>query len=190
MAKFQTGDDIMMKIYTKTGDKGKTRLYDNTEVDKDSIRVEAYGTIDELNSMLGLAKSLTEYVEIKNIVIRVQRELFDVGGELATTDGGNFPEKITEENIQWFEEEIDNLLYKIGKDQMFQFILPGTNSASGAMHCARTICRRAERRIITLSREAEIRPMLIKYVNRLSDLIYTMARYMEDEEQKVEFKKD
>ncbi|SHJ14944.1 cob(I)alamin adenosyltransferase [Geosporobacter subterraneus DSM 17957] len=176
-----------MKIYTKTGDKGQTSLYDNTRVDKDSLRVESYGTIDELNSSLGLARNFVEDQEIVEILYRIQRELFDVAGELATKDREKFPEKVQENHIEVLEKYIDTYIEKI--DKMDKFIIPGSNKASASLHVARTVCRRAERRILSLSREEQVSPFLIKYVNRLSDVIYALARYSETDLKYVEFEK-
>lgn len=176
-----------MKIYTKTGDKGETSLYDSTRVYKDSLRVESYGTIDELNSCIGFARNFVEDHEIVEILYQIQRELFDVAGELATKDREKFPEKIQEKHIHALEKIIDVYIEKI--DKMDKFIIPGSNKASASLHVARTVCRRAERRILTLSREESVSPMLIKYVNRLSDVIYALARYLETELKYVDFEK-
>lgn len=178
-----------MNIYTKTGDKGQTSLYDQHRVYKDDIRVEAYGTIDELNSALGMAKNFIQDEAIFTHVEWVQRMLFDVAGELATREGATFPERVSSKDIEQLEAWIDFYIDKMGRDQVFQFILPGSNKASGALHMARTICRRAERRMITLSKEAEISDTVIKFINRLSDCIYTFGRYLEDELTLIEFKK-
>lgn len=166
-----------MKIYTKTGDKGQTSLYDNTRIDKDSIRVESYGTIDELSSSIGLARTFIDDREIIDILLRVQRELFDVAGELATVDRNKFPEKINEEHVTWLEVVIDTYIQKI--PNINKFIIPGSSRASAALHVARTVCRRAERRIITLSKDEYVNPILVKYVNRLSDALYALARFLE-----------
>lgn len=176
-----------MKIYTKTGDKGKTSLYDGTRVDKDSLRVDCYGTVDELNSTLGLARNFIEDEEIVNKIYEIQRELFNVAGELATSDGEKFPQRVTDDKIADLEVFIDTLLERMPK--VDQFIIPGSNKGSAALHVARTVCRRAERRVITLSRHETIGPLLIKYVNRLSDTIYAMARYIETELILVNFEK-
>lgn len=176
-----------MKIYTKTGDKGQTSLYDNTRVDKDSLRVESYGTIDELNSYLGFARNFIEDTEIIDIIYRIQRELFDAAGELATLDREKFPEKISEEHVEYLESIIDNYLARIPK--VDKFIIPGSNKASAALHVARTICRRTERRIITLGKHEQVSPILIKYINRLSDCIYALGRYLETDLKYVEFNK-
>jgi len=178
---------FVMKIYTKTGDKGKTSLYDNTRVDKDSIRVDCYGTIDELNCSLGFAKNFVDNDEIVEEINKIQRMLFNVAGELATMDGSKFPHPVKEEDVEYLEKLIDNFMGRA--NNIPKFILPGSSKASGALHMARTICRRAERRIITLSKEETVSPVLMKYVNRLSDAIYAMARFLEDEVVLVEFDK-
>lgn len=170
-----------MKIYTKTGDKGQTSLYDKHRVYKDDIRVEAYGTIDELNSALGMAKNFVQDEGIFGHIEIIQRALFDVAGELATRNGSEFPERVGIKEIEQLEGWIDFYIDKMGRDQVFQFILPGSNKAAGALHIARTICRRAERRMITLAKEADVSDTVLKYVNRLSDCIYSFARYLEDE---------
>lgn len=169
----------MIKIYTKTGDKGQTSLYDSTRVDKDSLRVESYGTVDELNSALGFARNFVEDQMVIDIIYKIQRELFDVAGELATMDREKFPEKISEEHVKALENIIDEYINKI--DKIDKFIIPGTNKASASLHVARTVCRRAERRILTLAKHEPISEILIKYVNRLSDVIYTLARFLETE---------
>lgn len=176
-----------MKIYTKTGDSGETSLYDGKRVKKDDIRVESYGTVDELNSMLGLARNFIDDNEIVNIIYNVQKELFNVAGELATENTDNFKEKITEEHIEYLEKIIDNYLEKIPK--VDKFIIPGTNKASASLHVARTVCRRAERRILTLKREEHISDKLIKYINRLSDTLYALARYLESDLKYINFDK-
>jgi cob(I)alamin adenosyltransferase len=179
-----------MKIYTKTGDKGQTSLFDNTRVDKDSIRVESYGTMDELNSSIGLARSFIKDEEIRKILFDIQRSLFDVAGELATTKGEDFPEKITKTDIKKLEGIIDQYLDKMNEEEKSMFIIPGSNRESAALHVARTICRRGERRILTLSKEADIREDLIRYVNRLSDVLYTVARFLETNLSYVDFDKE
>ncbi|AOY77446.1 cob(I)yrinic acid a,c-diamide adenosyltransferase [Clostridium formicaceticum] len=176
-----------MKIYTKTGDYGETSLYDGKRVRKDDIRVESYGTIDELNASLGFARNYIEDEKIIEIIYRIQAELFDVAGELATVNKDKFSQKIREEHINFLEKTIDEYLEKI--DEINAFIIPGTGKASASLHVARTVCRRAERRVLTLSTEADVSPILIKYINRLSDLIYAIARYLEKELKYVVFKK-
>lgn len=179
----------MLKIYTRTGDSGETSLYDGARVPKDSIRVESYGTIDELNSSLGMARQYSTNDEITAILLKLQRSLFNVAGELATTVGDTFPEKINDTDVKWLEDTIDHYLDLMNRDQVFQFIIPGSNLLSASLHVSRTICRRAERRILSLNEDAQVRPVLIKYVNRLSDALYAMARYSETDLILVEFKK-
>lgn len=168
-----------MRIYTKSGDKGKTSLFDNTRVKKNSARVESYGTVDELNSSLGFAKNFVEDEEVYNIIHTIQRKLFNLAGELATLDGDSFPKRISEEDIDFLEENIDHYLSQMNKEEKSMFIIPGSSKVSGALHQSRTICRRAERRVVTLAEKESINELLLKYINRLSDLIYTLARYLE-----------
>jgi cob(I)alamin adenosyltransferase len=179
-----------MKIYTRSGDKGNTSLFDNSRVPKDSTRVESYGTLDELNSQLGMARSMLKNKEIAGTIKKIQRQLFNVAGELATPDSDEFPERVEQADIEGLEEIIDGLLEKMNKEQLNKFIIPGSNRCSAALHVARTICRRAERRIISLAREEDIREEVLKYVNRLSDVIYSLARYVESELDYVDFKKE
>ena len=175
-----------MDIYTKTGDGGETSLFDNKRVSKDSIRVESYGTVDELNSFLGLSKNYVEDDEIYNVLSKIQNKLFTVGALLATEDNSKLPYKISEEDIEYLEGKIDFYMGKVKKAT--GFVVPGSGKASAYLHVSRTICRRAERRIITLSRSGDIDSQVIKYVNRLSDLLYAIGRYLEEKEEKVEFK--
>ncbi len=132
-----------MKIYTKTGDKGQTSLYDGTRVDKDNIRVESYGTLDELNSYIGLC---TNYAndEDKKILRDIQIKLFSISAELATKEEGKYKNKVSEDDIKNLEEIIDSYIKKI--DKMDAFIVPGTSLISANLHIARTICRKSERR--------------------------------------------
>lgn len=174
-----------MKIYTKTGDKGQTSLYDGTRVDKDSIRVESYGTVDELNSYIGFASKFVNDDSIKEDLKKIQMRLFFVAGELATVEEGKY--KIKDEDIKALEKIIDDYLPKIrGADA---FIVPGSSEDSASLHVARTICRRAERRIISLKRHEEVSDTLLKFVNRLSDVLYTYARFLESELAIMDFEK-
>lgn len=173
-----------MKIYTKTGDKGQTSLYDGTRVDKDSIRVESYGTIDELNSYIGLCIHYINEDE-KKVLFNIQRDLFYIGSELATKNTEKLNKVVTDNDIKNLENVIDKYMGEAkGIDS---FIIPGTSLASAHLHIARTICRRAERIIISLSKIEEVNPMLIKYINRLSDALYAIARYSEDKLIPMEF---
>lgn len=176
-----------MKIYTKTGDKGQTSLYDGTRIDKDSLRVESYGTVDELNSSLGFAIKFVEDESIQQSLKKIQMRLFFVAGELATIEEGKYKYKVNEEDILALEKVIDDYLPKIsGADK---FIVPGSSTAAAALHVSRTICRRAERRILTLKRNEEVSDVLLKFVNRLSDVIYTYARYLESDLTIMDFEK-
>ncbi|WP_352418129.1 cob(I)yrinic acid a,c-diamide adenosyltransferase [Proteiniborus sp.] len=174
-----------MSVYTKTGDKGQTSLFDNKRVDKDDLRVESYGTIDELNTFLGLSKNYIEDKDIYKLIHQIQRKLFDIGAELATEDELKKPVTIKEEDVVFLENKIDKYTERIKKPDYF--IIPGAGKASAFLHVARTVCRRAERRIITLSKGAKVNYHLIKYINRLSDLIYILARCTEDGFEEVKF---
>ena len=167
-----------MKIYTKTGDKGQTSLYDGTRIDKDSIRVDSYGTIDELNSYIGLCMHYVNEDE-KKALFNIQRDLFYIGAELATKNTEKLTKVVTEDNITYLEDMIDK--YMGQSKGLDYFIIPGTSLASAHLHIARTICRRCERIIISLNKIETINPLLIKYINRLSDVLYAIARYSEDE---------
>ncbi|MBT9153820.1 MAG: Cob(I)yrinic acid a,c-diamide adenosyltransferase [Firmicutes bacterium] len=174
-----------MKIYTKTGDAGDTSLYDGTRVAKDDIRVESYGTVDELTSLLGLAKTFVEDEAMRALLHKMQKDLFRVAGELATTDGAKFPHRIGEGDTTGLEKVIDEYVARMAP--VDKFIIPGNTQASAALHVARTVCRRAERRILTLSRHVPVSAELIKYVNRLSDAIYALARFLEGQQSYVEW---
>lgn len=166
-----------MNIYTKTGDKGQTSLYDGSRIDKDSIRVDSYGTIDELNSYIGLCMHYVSE-DIKKVLFDIQRDLFYIGAELATKNTDKLNKVVIEEDIINLEHIIDKYM---GKSKgLDSFIIPGTSLASAHLHIARTICRRAERIIISLNKMENINPLLIKYINRLSDTLYAIARYSEE----------
>ena len=174
-----------MTIYTKTGDKGKTSLFDNKRVFKDDTRVEAYGTVDELGAFMGVAKNYVEDKEMYDFIYNIQNKLFTLASILATEDPGKIKHHIKEVDIDDLEKIIDIYMGRLGDPT--GFIVNGSGKRSGHLHVARTVCRRAERRIITLSGLVEIDPLLIKYVNRLSDVLYAMARYSEEEEVHVKY---
>ncbi len=166
-----------MKIYTKTGDQGQTGLFGGPRVAKDSPRIEAYGTVDELNAVLGVARASGMPDAFDTPLARVQNQLFDLGAELAAPD----PVKIalagvTDECIALLEQEIDT--WEATLPPLRQFILPGGTPAAAQLHVARTVCRRAERRVITLAAiETEhVAPRTIIYLNRLSDWLFVLAR--------------
>lgn len=174
-----------MSIYTKTGDKGTTSLFDNKRVAKDDIRVEAYGTIDELVSALGLTKNYLDDREIYDLIEKVQHKLFTVASILATEDKSKIQYHIMDKDIEFLEGVIDKYMGLL--DDPTGFIIPGSGKASGHLHLCRTICRRAERRIITLQGHEDIDPKVVKYVNRLSDFIYALGRYLEEKETKINY---
>jgi cob(I)alamin adenosyltransferase len=166
-----------MKIYTKTGDSGETGLYGGPRVRKDSPRIEAYGTVDELNALLGLVRAEELPNEFDALLARIQSELFDVGAELATPD----PERhgtalVGAARIAALESAIDR--FEATLAPLKQFILPGGTRAAASLHVARTVCRRAERHVVTLSHAPSetVSADLIIYLNRLSDLLFVLAR--------------
>ncbi|WP_459128610.1 cob(I)yrinic acid a,c-diamide adenosyltransferase [Guggenheimella bovis] len=175
-----------MDIYTKTGDKGTTSLFTDQVVPKDNIRVEAYGTIDELGSFIGFAKVKVND-EMRAWLEDIQQQLFVVGGILAS-EGEEYPYKVVEQDVRKLERIIDDLKTRDTFPSLEHFIIPGSSEESARLHLARTVCRRAERLMVTLDREIGTDPMAIKYVNRLSDVLYTMARFYEAEETYVEWK--
>ncbi len=174
-----------MNIYTKTGDKGSTSLFDGSRVSKDDIRVESYGTVDELGSFMGLAKNFVENNEIRDLIQNMQNKLFTLASILATEDAVNVKHHIVEDDILFLEGIIDKYMNLLNNPM--GFIVPGSNTKSAYLHVARTVCRRAERRMISLSKLALVDPLVIKYVNRLSDCLYALARYLEEDQIKVEY---
>lgn len=169
----------MANIYTKKGDAGETGLFGGSRVPKNSLRVDCYGIVDESNSILGLAYSQTENTAIKDYIRDIQKKLFTVGAELASDEKGleMLKNKISSSDVVYLENIIDECYKVIGPQT--EFIIPGATSASASLHMARTVIRRAERKIITLKDSEYIREELLKYVNRLSDTIYSLARLEE-----------
>ncbi len=168
----------LTKIYTRGGDEGLTSLGSGTRVPKDSLRVHAYGTVDELNSVLGTAVAAGLSDRLADIMPTIQNELFHLGSDLCFTEADkeefNIPQ-IEERHVTALEELIDELTAVVGPLQ--NFILPGGSLSSAQLHVARTVCRRAERDIITLMREEAIGAYVLPYLNRLSDALFVMARY-------------
>jgi len=162
-----------MKIYTKTGDKGQTSLFNGERRSKDDIRIEAYGSVDELNSFLGLLISKLNDMELKQVLMGIQKSLFDLGSMLANPTNTS-KAVIKEEDIEALEKGIDNMNEYL--PALKTFILPGGNENASLAHVCRTVCRRAERRAITLSGKNEIDPIAIKYLNRLSDYFFVLSR--------------
>ena len=167
-----------MKIYTKTGDKGMTKLVGNSTVAKDSDRVESYGTIDELNSWVGyiISQLPQENQEIKEELEALQHLLFDAGTDLSTPIEAQRPFKLQKESVHWLEQRID--FYTAQSPDIDRFILPGGTPAASMVHVARTIARRAERIIVRLNWTAKINEEVLNFTNRLSDYFYALARYL------------
>jgi cob(I)alamin adenosyltransferase len=174
-----------MKIYTRTGDSGETGLFGGQRVPKDDVRVAAYGDVDELNSLLGVAVAHLEaegHAEVASGLRAVQSDLFTVGANLATPapeDGGRenpwipaLPEGRIEELERWIDRAEEGL------EPLKAFILPGGSVSAAYLHLGRTVCRRAERKVVTLAREAHVAPQWVTYLNRLSDLLFTLARHV------------
>jgi cob(I)alamin adenosyltransferase len=165
-----------MKIYTRTGDAGQTGVIGG-RCSKDDARVEAYGTVDELNSFLGQAISFMEgerFDDLRADLVQVQHELFDCGSDLAVLRPQLRPYKVTAKMVERLERWIDR--YDAETPDITRFILPGGSKVSALLHVCRTVCRRAERRVVTLAREQEINAEVLRYLNRLSDLFFTVAR--------------
>lgn len=166
-----------MKIYTKTGDKGKTSLIGGQRVCKNCDRLNAYGTVDELNSFLGLLRAKTKDAEIKAVILDIQNTLFAVGAHLATdkkqTEVGEYA-KIKNEKIEFLESKID--YFQNNLPQLTNFIIYGEDELSALCHCCRAIARRAEREIITVNQSDDIDDEVVIYMNRLSDFLFVLAR--------------
>lgn len=170
---------MALKIYTRTGDTGDTALFGGGRVGKDDRRVDAYGDVDELNASLGLARAIELMPRIDEVLVPVQRDLFAIGALLATPD----PEKmraqlakarLDEERVAELEAAIDAGDAEL--EPLKAFILPGGTPKAAALHQARTVCRRAERRVVALARETEVPALVVMYLNRLSDLLFVLAR--------------
>jgi cob(I)alamin adenosyltransferase len=166
-----------MKIYTKAGDRGETHVFGGPRVRKDDLRIEAYGTVDELNAAIGCVRAQRLDPRLDTILERIQHELFAVGGELATPDPfEKGMDLVGESHVIRLEAEIDT--WELELEPLRQFILPAGTPAAAALHLARTICRRAERKCVSMTYTAEkpASPRIVKYLNRLSDLLFVMAR--------------
>lgn len=168
-----------MKIYTRTGDDGDTALFGGGRVGKDHPRVEAYGDVDELNAVLGVARAADPMPRIDEILVSVQRDLFGLGALLATPDVERMERQLAKaridaERLRELELAIDDCEREL--EPLRSFILPGGTSKAAALHLARTVCRRAERRVVTLRRGEAIPELVVHYLNRLSDLLFMLAR--------------
>lgn len=170
----------MFKIYTKTGDKGGTSLIGGVRVQKNHIRIESYGTIDELNSYLGMVSDMTGNSGITKMIREIQDRLFTIGAVLATAPNKEIKMKLPdlhEGDVTWLEEQIDRMNTSL--PEMRSFILPGGNAAASACHVARCVCRRAERLCVGMQEhQEEVPAIVIQYLNRLSDLLFVLARYI------------
>jgi cob(I)alamin adenosyltransferase len=171
-----------MKLYTRSGDDGTTGLFSGARVSKNHPRIEAYGTVDEFNACLGVAISACgsnrEEASIRNILDQVQSRLFDIGADLATPEGSSNEskiERITESHITEVEGWIDEIDSK--NDPLSTFIMPAGSELAARLHLARTVCRRAERLMVGLSHSEQVGEALIRYMNRLSDMLFAMARF-------------
>jgi cob(I)alamin adenosyltransferase len=164
-----------MKIYTKTGDKGQTSLVGGTRVSKTHVRIEAYGTVDELNSWLGLLRDQKDCAEYAEKIKVFQEKLFTIGSNLALEEPGKFEIPIlVEEDVKSLEDFIDRI--EQGLPPMRNFVLPGGHHTVSYSHICRTVCRRAERRVVSMAQEIEVDDLIIKYLNRLSDLLFVFSR--------------
>lgn len=163
------------KIYTKRGDAGKTSLISGTRLLKDHPRVAAYGTVDELNSAIGVACSFTRNRRTITVLQTIQNELFNIGAELAS-EGKLKQFRLEGSRIEKLEQLIDR--YDQGLNKLQTFILPAGTAAATFLHQARTVCRRAEREMVALAKKEKINPNIIAYLNRLSDLLFVLARYL------------
>jgi len=167
-----------MKIYTRTGDSGDTGLFGGPRVRKDHARIEAYGTIDELNAVLGMVRAQELTPELSTLLETFQNDLFTLGAELATPDPGQHETpRVAEDDVARLEKQIDHLEALL--PPLKQFILPSGNSAGTTLHLARAVCRRAERRVVTLQEiDTEVvSTTILVYLNRLSDLLFVLARF-------------
>jgi len=170
----------LTKIYTRGGDKGETSLGDGTRIAKHDLRVDAYGSVDETNAAIGLARLHTDG-DMDQMLERIQNDLFDLGADLCTPEDGRKSEgalRIVPEQIERLESEIDFMNEQLS--DLTSFILPGGSPASAYLHLSRTICRRAERLCSQLAGREDINPLCVQYLNRLSDHAFVMARFLND----------
>lgn len=170
-----------MKVYTKKGDKGTTQLIGGTRVPKSSLRIEAYGTVDELNSYVGLLRDQEIQAKHKDRLLEIQDRLFTMGSLLAVDENGTKMElpPLFETDVENLEQWIDDM--ESGLEPMKSFVLPGGHPSVSHTHIARCVCRRAERITVDLSATAEIDPLLLRYLNRLSDYLFVLSRALTKE---------
>ncbi|HSO85481.1 MAG TPA: cob(I)yrinic acid a,c-diamide adenosyltransferase [Draconibacterium sp.] len=182
-----------IKIYTKTGDDGTTGLIGGSRVKKYDQRLEAYGTIDELNAVIGVLRSSELPPDVVEILNKIQNKLFNIGSQLASDDtGAAFTANlaITNENIKNLEDAIDE--YQSQLPELTHFIIPGGNLSSAQCHVARTVCRRAERRILEFAEHSKVQPEIVIYINRLSDFFFVLSRKLayDNNIEEISWKKD
>ena len=168
----------LSRIYTRTGDQGETALGDGSRISKDAMRIETFGTVDELNSVLGIVLSKPLPDSARAVLTEIQHRLFDLGGELSIPGHT----MIAPKHVEYLEQRLDEMNADL--PMLKEFILPGGCEAAALCHLARTVCRRAERRLITLAGKEDINPVCIQYLNRLSDLLFVMARNLNRAEQR------
>jgi cob(I)alamin adenosyltransferase len=175
---------VLNRIYTRTGDQGTTALAAGGRRPKHDLRIEAYGTVDETNACLGMVRLHTAGHEIDPMLGRIQNDLFDLGSDLATVETDKplpyEPLRITQGQVERLEQEIDRLNGDLAP--LRSFVLPGGTAAAAALHVARTVCRRAERRVVELASRSEekVSPEAVRYLNRLSDFLFVASRYIND----------
>jgi len=178
------------RVYTRSGDAGDTRLVGGQKVGKDHLRIESYGTVDELNAVVGLTReALKNHPDstarqcLDTILLRVQNELFNLGSDLATLPQDRHPKQpiIEDRHVSSLENEIDSIIDGTESSpplpELRSFVLPGGGAVSAHLHLARTVCRRAERLVVALAREGEVGPLCVQYLNRLSDALFVFGRY-------------
>lgn len=170
---------MAFKIYTKTGDRGDTGLFGGGRVAKDDARVEAYGDVDELNAVIGAARAAGPMPRVDEVLVSVQRDLFAIGALLATPDVARMHEQLAKaridaDRVAQLEQAIDACDAEL--EPLAAFIVPGGTPKAAALHVARTVCRRAERRVVHLQHQVELPPLAVVYLNRLSDLLFSLAR--------------
>ncbi len=167
-----------MKIYTKTGDTGETGLFGGARIPKNSLRIDTVGTIDELNACIGTARSQIADEAIDNLLHRIQNELFNIGADLATLDSHTKSNqlRISEDFVGALEKDIDRLENQLAP--LRNFVLPAGSVAGSTLHLARTVCRRSERSVVTLADSESINPTILPYLNRLSDFLFVLARFV------------
>lgn len=170
-----------MKIYTKKGDAGSTSLFGGQQLTKDALRIQAYGTVDELNAVMGLCVSGVEQSKaldkVKEYILPIQKQLFTLGAELATPEPDKKMQQgfLSEEHVSLLEKQMDE--WEESLTPLKKFVLPGGTFLAAYLHLARTVCRRAERLVVALSHQESLRPIPIQYLNRLSDWLFVLARY-------------